>query len=786
MSNAQRVRPNWRETGVAVIFVIAGLCLAVPGLYLLSLGGSFYYVLAGILATLCGVLLYQRRASSVALYWLLLVGTIIWSLWESGFNGWALIPRLDIVLVLGVLLWLARIGSDPSKRRTGVAARAVAAVVVVVAVGAGGFALLARGEAYAADAQIASVVPTARADGDWAHVGRTDGADRFSPLQQITPANVSGLEQVWSVRMGFVPNGRPGALEGTPLKVGDTLYACNMTGEVFAVDPDTGAVRWRYNPKVDPAVLNMAICRGVTYYKSPDASAPCPERIIATIYDGRLAALDARTGKLCPSFGKGGEVSLLEGLGTPDRGYYYITSPAAMVRGKVVVGGSVLDGQKVEEPSGVIRAYDAMTGELAWAWDMGRPGKRGLPGPGETYTPGTPNAWAPLSGDEKLGLVFVPLGNPTPDYVTTHRTPEMIKYGSSLVALDIATGEPRWHYQTVHMDVWDYDIPTAPTSIDFPTPKGNRPALIVPTKRGEFFILDRETGKPLVETVEKRVPQGAAPGERLASTQPYPVGMPSFGGGRLTEAHMWGLTPYDQLWCRIKYRQARYEGDFTPIGVDRPSIVYPGYLGGAEWGGVSVDPERKILVLNVNHFPMYNQLKRRADVDFKPMVTGRDFYDASRTTQAGTPYAAVIKAFLSPLNVPCHQPPYSEVATVDLKTRKIVWQKPLGTARDSGAFGLKSMLPFDMGVPAMGGTITTRSGLIFIAATQERSFRAFDLKSGRKLWETRLPAGGHATPMTYYSDKSGRQYVVIMASGHPLMSPDLGDYMIAYALPKKK
>ena len=767
-------RPGFFGWLAATAFALCGLGYALPGGYLLTLGGSPYYLLAGLVMTATAVLYARASRAALLLYLLLLAATLVWALWEAGFNGWALLPRLDILLALGIFVLLAQFRF---RRRS-----STAAAVVVTA----SFALVMAAPLFRTPSGMAQIadeaVDTGALEGEWPMIGNNLGAQRFSRLSQITPANVDGLEEVWRIRLGMMPEGKIGALEATPLMIGDTLYTCGMDGTIFAIDAETGEVRWQFDPEIDPDVFNMAICRGVTYADLGKSAARCARRIIATAYDGRLIALDARTGGKCTDFGEDGQVDLTAGLGDYPRGYYYITSPAVLVRGRLVVGGSVLDGQMVEEPSGVIRAYDAATGELAWAWDMGRPGEAGFPADGESFTPGTPNAWAPLSGDEESGLVFVPLGNPTPDYVTSHRTPEMERFGSALVALDAETGTLRWSYQTTHGDVWDYDNPSAPTVVDFPTGSGSRPAVIQPTKRGEFFVLDRESGEPLVRTEERAVPQDPAPGERLSPTQPFPVGMPSLGGGRLSEADMWGVTPFDQLWCRIKFRQARYDGPVTPIGVDRPTIVYPGYFGGSEWGGVAVDPVRRIMIANVNYFPMYNQLRRRADVDFEPMVVGEEYYDASRTTQQGTPYAAVVTPFVSPLNVPCTEPPYSELAAIDLGTRELLWKRPLGTARDSGPMGHSLGLAIPMGVPSVGGSLATASGLTFIGASQERSFRAFETETGRQLWETRLPAGGHANPMTYRSPRSGRQFVVIAASGHPLMQNGAGDYLIAYAL----
>jgi quinoprotein glucose dehydrogenase len=766
------------ERVFATMLLLAGAGMALPGANLLMLGGSPYYLVAGVVLALAAIDLWRGKPRGAWLFLIVWIGTLLWALWESGLNGWALLPRLGLLTGMGIALALIR--WRPGARTARPAATASIAALLLAG---GSFAFMGSHT----NASPASEAPTAAtiADGQWPHIGRTVGADRFAPLDQITPDNVGQLKVSWTAHLGMPPKGLAGTIEATPLMIGGTLYTCNMNNVVVALDPDTGKTRWSFDPKIDPAGVAMAVCRGVTYHRQPGATGSCAARVFVATLDVRLIAIDAANGKRCQDFGQNGEISLLEGMGDVPKGYYYPTSPPTVIRNRLIIGGRVADGQMVNEPSGVIRAFDVVTGKLAWAWDMGHPDRQGLPPEGETYTRGTPNAWPPISGDDKLGLAFVPLGNPTPDYVMSHRTPEMRKYGSSVVALDVETGKERWHYQTTHLDVWDYDLPASASLVDFPTPNGLRPALIQPTKRGQFFVLDRETGKPLVRTVERPAPQGAALGETLSPTQPYPVGMPSLATPKLTEASMWGVTPFDQIWCRIRFKQARYDGDFTPVGT-KPTIISPGYFGGTNWSGISIDPERRIMVANVMHFPMYNQLIPRADADpavFQPALVGKHPISGVNWAQQGTPYAVKTEPFVSPLQIPCNQPPYSEIAAIDLGKRSILWREPLGTARDTGPWNIPSYLPVTVGVPALGGTLVTRSGLVFIAATQERAFRAFDLRSGNLLWKDRLPAGGHANPMSYRSPRTGRQYVMIPASGHSRFANGSADLLVAYALP---
>lgn len=641
--------------------------------------------------------------------------------------------------------------------------------------------------------------PVSAADGEWRHYGNDPGGQRFSKLSQLTPENVAGLEQAWVYR---TQQGGPGVhgFQVTPLMVGENLYLCTPYTVVISLDAESGAERWRFDPSNEKT--RPRSCRGVAYYEVPSATeagpeaedgaedgaeeAACAARIITATGDAKLLAVDAQTGKPCENFGEGGAVDLTVGMGEVRTGYYYVTSAPTIVRGKVVLGGWVSDNQYVGEPSGVIRAFDAVTGEFAWAWDMDRPGEHGEPGPGESYSQGTPNSWAPMSGDEALGLVYLPTGNATPDYWGGHRSEQSEKYSTSVVALDVETGEPRWSFQALHHDVWDYDVGSQPTLVDLEIDGEVVPALIQPTKHGQIFLLDRRTGAPLAAVEEKPVPQDPAPGDWLSPTQPFSTGMPALDDWTLNESDMWGLTPLDQLWCRIKFRQARYEGYLTPPGL-RPTITFPGYMGGLEWGGVSVDPNRKLMVVNWNRVGNYTRLIPRPEADAMGVKAAAENISGVGVPSAmeGTPFAAATSAFLSPLGVPCNAPPYGLLTAIDLNSRKIVWSRPLGTGRDTGPFGVPSMLPLPMGMPNVGGSVITASGLIFIAATMEHALRAVDLNTGKTLWKARLPAAGNATPMTYISPKSGRQFVVVAAGGHFAMGGEMGDHIIAYRLPRR-
>ncbi|KRG68034.1 membrane-bound PQQ-dependent dehydrogenase, glucose/quinate/shikimate family [Pseudoxanthomonas dokdonensis] len=775
---------------VAVAIGLLGTLFVSGGAWLAALGGSPYYLISGVVLWVSAWDMWHLRRRGVWLFWLLLVATVAWTWWESGSNYWRWVPRMDLMLALAVAVALVQWRLHLLSRR---GSRWLAAALVACLVVAFGLAFLPHGHSPVRAASVPAVASadsiTVQPAGDWVAYGRGYDALRYSPLQQIDKHNVDTLQVAWMARTGDLPKHRWGA-ETTPLKVGSTLYLCTARSQILALEATTGKIKWRFDPGVqDSDIPYTAACRGVAYFKSEQAG-DCQERIIGPTLDGRLLAVDARSGQPCAGFGENGQVDITQGMGDTPPGYVSITAAPTIVRGVIVTGHQVLDGQRRWAPSGVIQGYDAVTGELRWAWDMLRPDRDGLPEGDDEYSRGTPNMWTTATADETLGLVYLPMGNSAADYWSGSRRPVEDKYATSLVALDVTTGKPRWNFQTTHIDVWDYDLGAQGTLIDFPTGNGPVPAIVLPSKQGDIYVLDRRSGRPLVAVDERPVPGGGVEPERRARTQPmsryHTLRKPD-----LSERDMWGMTALDQLYCRIRFKQASYNGFYTAPESERHWIEYPGYNGGTDWGGIAIDPRRGIIVANYNDMPNYNQLVPRAEADRRGWAPREDVRgemggaEGAGDPQAGTPYAVNVNAGwrLDFTGLLCKQPPYGGLRAIELATGKTLWDRPFGSARGNGPFGIASHLPVEIGTPNNGGAVITASGLIFIAAATDNLIRAVDLDSGDELWHAKLPAGGQATPMVYSVD--GRQYLVIVAAGHHFMETAPGDFVIAYALPAR-
>jgi len=614
---------------------------------------------------------------------------------------------------------------------------------------------------------MAMAVTNAQADTGWPQYGGDQGGQRHSSATQITPANVTGLRQVWSYSTGAMTRHAAAlsksAFENTPILNEGKLFVCSAFQEVSAIDPGTGREIWRFDPHLtdDPKVNypNSFNCRGVAYWRGTDGKG----RVYLAANNRRLYALDAATGRPVESFGDHGSAVIYGGeLERP--GQMQFSSPPIISHGVVVVGSSMDDNQRVDELRGTVHAFDAMAGAPKWSFD---------PVQGQGVRAGASNVWAPISVDEGRGLVYLPTSSPSPDFWGGYRTGDS-KYSNAVVALKIETGEVAWSFQTSHHDVWDYDVASQPT-LGRVTYRGKTvDAVLQPTKQGLLFTLDRETGKPVIPVEERQVPQGAAPGDRLSPTQPFPIAPPSLARSKIVADDAFGLTFWDRGKCRDAIRAARHEGIYTPPST-QGTIVYPFTGGGTNWGGLSFDATHNLAFVNTSS--AIHEVTLIPAKDFDAFRKAHPHQEISRNK--GAPFGMWRRTLVSPFGIPCNPPPWGQLHAIDMTSGKILWSVPLGTTEDLAPFSQYFL--GKTGIPNFGGPISTDSGLVFIAATMDDYLRAFDAKTGAELWRGRLPAGGQATPMTYMWN--GKQYVVIAAGGHEKAGTKHGDQVIAFALP---
>ncbi|MGP5201601.1 membrane-bound PQQ-dependent dehydrogenase, glucose/quinate/shikimate family [Psychrobacter aquimaris] len=843
------------EKFVAIIMAVFAVPLLVGGAYLLSLGGSPYYLFAGAAMLATAFLLFKKHWSAYGLYAIFIVATIVWALWESGFYWWALAPRVGFPLIFGLLMllpWVSdKMRGDKAQVSTSSAnptstTHAVkksplyywgllASVVVGALLSFGSLANNATDKLGELDLTASNKDDTSAnlgdplsngeqtPEGEWSAYGGTNYGQRYSPLTQINTDNVKDLELAWQIQTGDVKGpddvGET-TYQATPLKIGNALYLCTPHNWVMALDADSGETLWKFDPKVAKNLQRQhQTCRGVSYYAGQagtdstppavnvqassnsandvsvankatttsnamvqkiagntfeNASKQCDAKIFIPTSDAKLYALDPNTGQRCQDFGEDGALDLMHNMPFNQAGYYYSTSPPVVAGGVIIVAGAVNDNYDVNSPSGVIRAYDVNTGELMWNWDSGDPDNTApfdVNDPTQTYKTSSPNSWSVATADEELGLAYFPMGNRTPDQLGSYRNAAEEKYATSVVALDLKTGEARWVQQFVHHDLWDMDTPAQPTLLDLDTADGVQPALVVPTKQGDVYVLNRATGEPIVPIKERDAPQGyLIAGEHAAPTQPY-SGL-SFEPEKLTEKDMWGASLIDQMMCRIEFNQLNYDGRYTPPSTNG-TLVYPGNFGTFNWGGLAVDPENGVMFGMPTYLAFTSKLIPKDTLGDVETNKGEQGVNANE----GADYAVEMGPFLSPLGVPCQQPPWGTIAGADLATGEIAYQRKNGTVQDLSPIPIK----LELGVPGIGGPIITKGGVAFLSAATENNFRAYDLKNGDVLWNVRIPAGGQATPMTYLNSK-GEQMVVLVAGGHGSVGTKIGDYVMAYKL----
>lgn len=587
---------------------------------------------------------------------------------------------------------------------------------------------------------------------DWPIFGHDPGGLRYSPLKQINVRNVSQLQRAWTFH-----SGSPGS-EATPLVVRGVMYLTQPNG-IYALDPETGKMIWKFG-------ANKVSLRGLSYWPGDKTTHP---RVFAGV-GSRMVAIDVTTGKPAPRFGDEGFVDLKQGImGAFTNARMAMQSPPAIYKDVVITGSNNNELAPSLGAYGDVRGWDAHTGKLLWVFHTvprkGEPGNQTWADDSWKNRSGT-NAWGFMTVDVKHGLIFVPLGCPTSDFYGADRHGNGL-YGNSLVALDAATGKLRWYQQLVHHDLWDYDLAAAPALIEVNRNGKKIPAVAQITKMGLLFIFNRLTGAPIFGMQERPVPQSTVPGEATSPTQPFPLRPPPLARNSFRKADIYNLTPDQAAFCNDLWNRNHLftEGPFTPMPVNGNALTYPSTLGGGNWNGLSVDPTLGYVFTNIMNLAQWGHMEKREDPK-----TGRVTY--WRTSEMG-PYAR----FWNPkTHIPCQKPPFGELVAVNINTGDIAWRVPLGTIKELEAKGVKNT-----GTVNLGGSIATAGGLVFIGATNDACFRAFDSKTGRQLWVDKIDADGHAVPITYLG-KNGKQYVAIMAGGNGYFGNPESDSLIAFTL----
>lgn len=566
--------------------------------------------------------------------------------------------------------------------------------------------------------------------------GHDPGARRFSPLKQIHTGNVARLQRAWTFHTG-----KPGS-EAIPIVVDAVMYSAAANG-LFAIEPETGKQIWHFE-------ATQVALRGLAYWPGSKMVHP---RLFAGVKGGMIA-VDAVTGKPATGFGNEGLLDLKQGvLGDLPDARISLQSPPVVYKNIVITGSANGEGAPTKGAYGDIRGWDALTGKLLWTFHtvprLKEPGNETWPPDAWKNRSGT-NAWGFLTVDMARGIVYVPIGSPTSDFYGADRHGDGL-YGNSLVALEALTGKLKWHQQLVHHDLWDFDPAAPPILFEVLRNGRNVPAVAQITKMGILFAFDRVTGKPLYGMEERPVTQSTVPGEKTSATQPFPIKPPPLSRVEFTKEEIYDLTPEHAAFCRdlFERNRMRISSLYTPLEVEEGNVLmFPSTLGGGGWGGVSADPTLGYLFTNVNNLGQWGHMEKKIDAK-----TGETTY--IRTSAYG-PYA---RFWNRETRIPCSKPPFGELVAVDTRTGDIAWRSPLGTVPALEAQGVRST-----GALSLGGSIATAGGLVFIGATNDSRFRAFESKTGRLVWEQPIDANGHTIPITYLG-KDRKQYVVIMAGG---------------------
>ncbi len=592
------------------------------------------------------------------------------------------------------------------------------------------------------------------AAGDWSVSTGDSGSTRYSPLRQIHTGNVSRLEVAWTYHTGDA-TGRPAtSIQSTPIVADGVMYLSTPQQKVVALRPDTGQPLWTFDPYAgSDDERPRGVSRGVTYWTDGKV-----QRIFHS-YRTWLVALDAKTGKPAPAFGKEGHVDLTQGLGRDIQGLqYYVTSPGVIYQDLIILGSTTGEGPRPAAP-GHIRAFDVRTGQQRWIFHtIPHPGEFGYETwPKDAWTrSGGANDWGGLSVDQKRGWAFVALGSAAFDFWGGDRIGDNL-YANCVVALDARTGKRIWHFQTAHHDVWDYDLPTAPVLASFRREGRQVDAVVQMSKQGIVFVFDRVTGQPVYGVEERPIPESDVPGEVLSKTQPFPLKPPPLVRHEYTEAEVTDITPEKRAFVLEKFRKIRHGKIYTPPSL-QGTAVFPGFGGGVNWGGSAFDPESETVFVNTNE--MINLMKLKQSPEGSEYKFDHEGYNQLMDDE----------------DYPGVKPPWGTLQAIHLPTGEIRWKVVFGEHPELTNRGIPRT-----GTMNFGGPIVTAGGLLFIGATQDHKLHAYDTRTGRILWEAQLETGAYATPCTY--EVNGRQYVVVGVGGGRWKSP-AGDSFVAFALPE--
>ena len=616
----------------------------------------------------------------------------------------------------------------------------------------------------------ATALPATAQDWDTFH-GQLS-AQKYSPADEITVDNVAGLERQWTVHTGDMSDGSgdlpPTVWSATPIYANDTLYLGTPFYRILALDPATGEEKWSYDSQsrlealTQPALKN----RGVAYWEAenPEDGQPCQKRVYIGTMTATLHAVDADTGKPCADFAKDGILDVNQWNTTNDRWPLSLLQPPTVVGDTLVLGWAGKDWAFAEAPPGTLFGLDARTGEKRWEVNF-------IPEKMRQRT-GTANVWTAMSADPELGLVYIPVSSPSPNYWGGNRI-EDIPRATSVTAVDVETGEVVWSRQLVHHDIWDYDTNAAPTLIDIERDGKTIPALVQTTKQGFLYVLNRETGEPIFDWEEREVPPSQAEGEKASPTQPFPAAPPPTNDPDDWPG-VWWLADLVSLGnCSRRAEALDYQGLYTPPSVNG-TLTYPATAGGMQWGGAAVDPESGVLYVNASRVVQEYRLVPREEYD---RIQGGSFAESGYYPQAGAPYGFYLSNFQNWAGMPCWKPPFGTLSAYDIAKGEKLWEEPFGRVQRYGFY-----MPKSWGTPTIGGPAVTAGGLIFIGASIDARVRALDAETGKELWYDNVMAPAVANPAVFEHD--GREWVVFVAGGNSILKPEVGDEIAAYALPR--